>query len=173
MAGISVNKLTNANVYINGSSFLGKCEEINLPTVMSKMSEHKAVGMVGSFELFSGIDKLEARFKWNSFYSDVLKLAANPVNAVNLQVRSSLDVWGAGGRQEQQPVVIHMTGTFKGLPLGNFKQHENVEAETPFNVTYVKMVINGETIMELDVLANIFIVDGVDIMAQYRANIGG
>jgi hypothetical protein len=33
MSKISVNKLYNANVYLNGTSFLGRAEEVTLPKV--------------------------------------------------------------------------------------------------------------------------------------------
>ena len=57
--------------------------------------------------------------------------------------------------------------------MGNFKQHDNVELTSMLTVTYVKQVINGEDVIEIDVLANIFKVNGVDVLAQYRNNIGG
>jgi hypothetical protein len=41
---ISVNKLTNANIYIDGNSLLGKASEIDLPKITAKMAEHKALG---------------------------------------------------------------------------------------------------------------------------------
>ncbi|WP_375165379.1 phage major tail tube protein, partial [Paenibacillus taichungensis] len=46
MAGIQVNTLNNANIYIDGNSLLGQAEEFKLPVVKFKMAEHKAVGMV-------------------------------------------------------------------------------------------------------------------------------
>lgn len=170
---IQVNRLTNANVYLDGKSLLGRAEEVSAPVVKTKMSEHKALGMVGSMEFFAGIEKMESKIKWNSFYADVMKKMGDPTTARQLQIRSSLEVYGAQGRVEQQPVVLFMTVMSKDFPLGNFKQHDNVELETSLNVTYAKLEINGEAIYEVDILANIYRVDGVDILATYRNNIGG
>lgn len=172
MSNINVNRLTNANIYVDGRSYLGRAEEVNLPDLKHKLSEHKALGMIGVVELWSGIEKLEASIKWNSFYADAMKKFANPFRALNLQVRSSLEVYTSQGRTAQQPVVVFLTGQPKNFPGGNFKQHDNVEAQSEMTITYMKTVINGETIMEFDVLANIFKVGGVDIMEQYRANLG-
>ena len=61
MSKIKINKLTNANVYMNGVNLLGRAEEVQLPQIKHKMAEHKALGMVGSAEFFSGIDKLMVR----------------------------------------------------------------------------------------------------------------
>jgi P2 family phage contractile tail tube protein len=169
----SVNRMTNCNVYVDGLNQMGKAEEVNLPDIKHKMAEHKALGMVGTVEFFAGIEKLEAKIKWNAFYADVCRKAANPFTAVQLQVRGNLETYTASGRTQQVPVVTYLTVQFKNYPLGNFKQHDNVELESNLNVLYVKQEIDGEEVMEFDVLANIFKVDGEDLLATYRANVGG
>ena len=172
MSGISINQIVNANVYIDGNSFLGKAEEIKVPEVVVSMVEHKALGMVGKVELPSGLDKMESTIKWNSLYPEVLLLAADPFTAVAIMARASLETYTGSGRIEQVPLVAFMTGTFKKFPLGTYKQHENVEAETGMSVTYIRLNVAGIDIVEVDVLANIYKVGGVDLLAQYRANIG-
>ena len=62
---------------------------------------------------------------------------------------------------------------FKASPLGEFKQHEGVNLTTKFSCTYIKQVINGQDILELDVLANIYKAGGRDLLSNYRVNIGG
>lgn len=172
MAKAEVNRLTNANVYVNGNSFLGKAEEVMAPTVKHKLSEHKALGLVGSFELWAGIDKMEMKIKWNSFYKDVWKVIADPTKAISIQIRGSLETYTSQGRTAEVPIVIYCTAFAKDLPFGNFKQHDNVELETNFTVTAVKQEIDGEVVSEIDVLANIYKVNGVDILQAYRANTG-
>ena len=76
------------------------------------------------------------------------------------------------GTLAEVPAVAYLSGTFKEFPLGNLKPQENAEYETTMSVNYAKLVVNGDEIFEIDVLANIYKVDGVDILAVYRANIG-
>lgn len=173
MAQIEVKRITNANVYVDGNSLLGKVDEVKLPEVKVTMAEHKALGMQGKLDLPSGIDKLEATFKWNSLYSDILVKVANPYKAVEVQLRGSLETYGNGGRTAQVPVVAYLTGTFSKFPLGGFKQHDNVEAETTMSVTYCKLEIDGTEILEFDALANIYKAGGEDLLATYKQNIGG
>lgn len=173
MGQTSIKQITNANVYLDGNSFLGKIEEIKMPDVVVTMTEHKALGLVGKVELPSGLDKMESTQKWNSLYPEVLKKAANPFTAVQLQCRSSLETYTGAGRTEQVPVVVYITGTFKRFPAGNYKQHDNVEAETSMSVTYLRINVGGKDVIEVDVLANIYKVDGVDLLEAYKANIGG
>jgi P2 family phage contractile tail tube protein len=170
---ISVNRLTNANVYVDGQSQLGKAEEVNLPDVTFMLSEHKALGMIGKFELFSGIDKMEVTIKWNAFYADVLKKFANPRQAMKLQVRSSLETHDSSGLVQEVPCVAYLTVQAKNFPAGNYKQHDNVEATSKLTCTAYKLEINGEEVVDYDAMANIYSVNGVDLFATYRANIGG
>jgi hypothetical protein len=172
MSNIQVNRVTNANVYVDGRSYLGRVEEMTLPTVKQIMAEHKALGMNGKFELPAGVDKLEARLKWNSFYPEAMTKFANPNVSIQLQIRSSLKTWGSSGVLAEVPVVVHLTCQSKDFPTGAFKQHDNVELESMLACTYCKLVVNGQEIMEIDVLANIHKVNGADILAAYRANLG-
>jgi P2 family phage contractile tail tube protein len=151
---VQINRLTNANIYMDGGSFLGRAEEVTLPDVQVKMSEHKALGMVGLAELPSGIDKMEATIKWNSLYPEALGKAYNPFVTVQMQVRASLEQYGSQGRTAQLPVVVYLTGQFKNLPLGAYKQHENVEIESMLNVLYCKMEIDGDPVLEPETICS-------------------
>lgn len=174
MANVLIHRITNANVYMDGANLLGRAEEIDLPPVKVKLAEHKALGMIGTIRAFAGIEALEGKIKWASLYADVLKKAANPFRPVQLQVRGSLEEWNSqAGRNSEKPVVAVIQALFKTFPMGNYKQHENVEVETEFDAWMVKLTAGGQDILEIDVAANIYKVGGADVLATYRANIGG
>lgn len=169
---IEIGRLTNANVYMDGGSLLGRVETINCPTIAFKQAEHKALGLMGTTEYFSGIDKMEGSIKWTSYYGEVLKKLSNPFQAIRLQVRGNLETYEGGSRTGQSRAVVFLTITPKNFPLGNFVQHDNVELDTNYGCTYVRLEIDGQTITEVDVEANILKVDGVDLLADYRQNLG-
>lgn len=173
MAGIQLNTLTNANLYIDGNSLLGQAEEFKLPTVKFKQTEHKAVGMVGTIKLPSGIDALEGEVKWNSFYAGVWGKLLNPYAPVQLQARGNLETYNSQGRVLQVPYVVFLTASFVEVPLGDFKQNDKAEFSSKYGATYVKQQVGGINVLEIDVMANIYMVNGVDQLALYRANIGG
>ena len=174
MAGkIEINRVVNANIYINGNNLLGRAEEVKLPDVEAIMAEHKALGMVGQIELPSGFSKLEGEIKWNAYYKEAMLTTANPFASVQLMCRSNLERYGSQGRIEEVPLVTILTIMFKKNPAGTFKQHENAEFASAFGATYIKQMVAGEEILELDYLANIYRVGGVDQLNQYRSNIGG
>ena len=172
MKKISFNQITNAGVYIDGNSFIGRAEEIELPNIKVKTNEHKPLGLIGSIELPAGLEKMEAKIKWNSLYKDVLVKSANPFKAVSIQCRGSLEEYDSSGRASEKPAIAYLTGIFKETPGGNFKQHEPVKGDSSMSISYYKLTIDNEDIYEIDVTANIFKVNGEDILANYRSNIG-
>ncbi|MEN3809820.1 phage major tail tube protein [Chromobacterium piscinae] len=115
----------------------------------------------------------KGEIKWNSLYKDVAKIIANPFQAVQLQARSSIETYGSQGRLQQVSLVTFLTVMFKKNPLGTFKQHDNAEFASSFTATYIKQVVDGEEMLELDYMANIFRVGGEDMLSIYRSNIGG
>lgn len=172
MAGFAAHRITNANVYLDGRDFFGKAEEVELGTVKAIMSDHQGLGMVGLIELPDGIDKLEGKITWNSFYKEASIKLASPFKTIQLQVRSNVQVFNNGGLVDELPLVTTMTIMPKEYGLGTFKPREPVKPETPFSAIYVRQVLNGEEVLLLDYLANIFKVNGEDQLAKYRRNIG-
>ncbi|KAF0205495.1 MAG: phage tail core [Gallionellaceae bacterium] len=168
---IEINRITNANVYLDGASLLGKAEEIKLPDITAKMVEHKALGLAGTIELPSGFDKMEGEVKWSSYYADVMAKAANPFKFVSIQVRCNVETYSTQGRTEEKPLVTFLTVAFKKNPGGTFKQHDNAEFPTSFSVYYIKQVLDGQDILEFDAMSNIYKVNGEDMLANYRANV--
>jgi len=169
---LQINRVINANVYADDLSLLGTAEEVEAPKLMQVMAEHKALGMVGKTEFPSGFDKMEMRIKWNAIYANVMAKFNNPYKAIRLQVRASLESWEGGDRVAQVPVVIYATVQSKGMPMGSFKPNDNVEIESNLSCTHVKMEIDGIEIVEFDASANIFKINGVDQLVDYRNNIG-
>ena len=89
-----------------------------------------------------------------------------------IQVRASLETYNGTGRTEEVPAVAFLTGTFKEFPMGNIKPQDNAEYETQMSVTYAKLVVNRQDIFEIDVLQNIYKVGGIDMLANFKRNIG-
>lgn len=70
------------------------------------------------------------------------------------------------------PLVTTMTITGKEYQLGTHKPRDPTKYERPFSATYVRQMINGDEVVLLDYLANIFRVGGEDQLARYNRNLG-
>ncbi len=173
MSKIQVNKIVNANVYLDGSNLLGRAQEVQLPTIKAKMADHEALGLVGVPEFPAGLEKMEGKIKWASLYPEVLGKAATPFTHYSLQVRGNLETYDSTGRVSEVPVVGLLTAGFKSVPMGTYKARDNAEFETDISVYYCKLTVDGNDVLEIDVLANIWRANGEDLLTTYRSNIGG
>jgi P2 family phage contractile tail tube protein len=171
MALINVNRVTNANIYLDGASLLGRAEEVGLAWPKAKMVDHKGLGMFGTAEFPAGIDKLEAKVKWSSIYSEVLQ-SLSIFASHQFQIRASIEQYTPQGRTAELPFVGLMTAQFKDCGPLTFKQHEQVDFPSTLTVYHCEYYVAGVQYLLYDVLANMYVISGVDQLAQFRANIG-
>lgn len=169
---LTIRKIRDANVYVNGTTTHGQSSEITLPNIQPAKAEYKALGMVGVVKLYQGFDAMECTIKWSVPGNDVAIALANPKKAVDLMVRSQMDVYENGSITGEKPVIYYLRGTCGNINGGTLKSKEDNERESKFDLTYYKEVIDGQEIIELDVVNNIFMVGGEDLLATYRENLG-
>lgn len=168
-----VSKIYHANLYIDGTnSMLGRLSEIKLPDRVANTEEHKALGMVGTLELPTGLAAMVMTFKWNGFYADVKKFSGNPFKGRRFQLRANHETFGEGGRIAEVPLVVTVGGTFKKAGASTFKPMEAGETDDEVAVSYIKAELDGDELYEIDVLNNIWRVGGEDVLETMRQNLG-
>lgn len=171
---IGINSVTNANVYVDGANLLGRVEELKLPTPKFKTQDHKGLGMMGDIAIpAGGLEKMEADYTFASVYREVVGKVANPLRSALVQVRASLESYTGQGRSGEVGIVITLGGPFTENDLGTVKQHEAVKPKAKQQIYYMKQVIDGETVLEIDVMNNIYVTAGEDVFARFRRLIGG
>lgn len=168
---VQINQIYNASVYVDGNSLLGKAKEIKLPDIEHEFIEHKSLGLHGTLKLPAGMNALEGEITWASFYPEVRAKVYNPFETMQLQIRSNLQSFSSNGLNEQKALVTFMNVAFSKLTGGSFKNNENPEFADTFQIYSIKQIIEGKEILFIDVMANIYRVDGVDVLAKFRANI--
>jgi P2 family phage contractile tail tube protein len=171
---MQINKVLNANVYLDGTnSQIGRASEITLPDVAAKIIEHTGLGMIGTLEIPTGLEKLELKIKWSGFYADLVKLKMNPFAAHKFQVRANVETYGPGGRVSETPLKVFLTASWKKAPMGGLKPMEASEQEDELSCTYMKVTLGTEDLVEIDVLQNVWKAGGVDVLANFRQNVAG
>jgi P2 family phage contractile tail tube protein len=70
-------------------------------------------------------------------------------------------------------VVAYLTVLFKdALPALNIKSGDNPDQESEFSCTYMRLEVDGNSVIELDPFNNIYFVADIDQNIQYRNNLG-
>jgi P2 family phage contractile tail tube protein len=170
---VVVQKLYNGNVYIDGFSLFGAFEEVTLPEIKTVNQEHKALGMIGKLEFPSGFDMMTVKVKWNGPYDLGLITSSAVYTGQNLIFMASRESWdAAAGRYLEQPVRAYLNVRPKGIGGMNSKPMTDVDLETEWACTSYFLEIDGNPIVNIDINNSIYEVEGVDQLAQYRANLG-
>ena len=168
----AINAIYNANVYLDGVNLLGRAAEFKMPEIEISQDEHKGLGMVGTIKLPSGVEALEGEITWNSVYPEVAAKAFNPFKAAQLMVRGNLQTFNAQGLAQEVPVVITVAALFSKNALGTFKPKEKSEHRTTFQAHEVRAVADGREMLYYNAFTNTYRVNGTDVLAQYRRNVG-
>ena len=66
-------------------------------------------------------------------------------------------------------VEVTVRGRHEEIDMGESKPGEGGEFKTKSSLVYYRLDWNGRTIIEIDVLNMVFMVDGVDRLAEMRA----
>ncbi|MGP8440518.1 phage major tail tube protein [Paraburkholderia fungorum] len=69
--------------------------------------------------------------------------------------------------------MVFLTASFYEVPMGDFKQSDKAEFQSKYHANYIKQRVNNQDVLEVDTMANIYKVSGVDQLDLYRQNIGG
>ncbi len=166
-------KITNANIYDqDGRSFYGQAEEVTFPDLKAKQIEHKGLGMLGVVDIPVGIDKMSVKVKWGSINSDVIKQSADFYTSRLWMIRANMAVMRNGSKVADQPVIGFLNLLPKNAPAIGIKNQDDTDMETEFSVNAYRLEMNGEAIFDINLYAHKYIVNGVDLTAQQRANLG-
>lgn len=164
------NALKNFNVYNDSRSYMGVIEEIKLPKLSRKMEEFRGGGMDGPVEIDLGQEKLELEQICGGFVADVYR-------QYGISKASGVMLRFAGAYQRDdtaavQAVEIVVRGRHKEIDPGDGKNGDKGKTSIKSTLTYYKLIVDGEDVIEIDLLGMVFRVGGEDMLEEQRKAIG-
>ena len=173
MSQLVVNTLWNCNVYLNGVELLGRAAEVKIPQPKRMRADYHGLGMVSRIKIPTGWDVMESTIKWSSFDPDTIGQVALSSQTCSVSCLGDLQTISASGEIFETPVIYN----FNGIPFDvgdiDFKSQELVEFTSSFDVYHIDLSVGGVQIYLFDAFSNQYVVNGVDQLSSYRANIGG
>lgn len=158
------------NLFGDGNSFIDTCLELKLPKIAMKTEEYQGAGMLGPVALLKAIEKLEFEHSYNGPIAEIVAtFGAEKHDTALLRFMGSYAEEGSG---TDQAVEIVVRGRHNELDFGDAKAADKGSWKVKTDCTYYKLTIDGKEWLEIDVVNKIFIVMGVDRLAQHRKNIG-
>lgn len=165
-------KLKNMNLFNEGESYLGRVEEITLPKITRKFEAYRGAGLNGAVKIDMGLedDALSSEITFGGMEAQLYKQwGVTQIDGVMLRFNGA---YQRDDTAEVTAVEVVLRGRFSEIDGGNNKAGDNTQVKTPFNATYYKLIWDGETLIEIDLLNLVEKVDGVDRLAEQRAALG-
>lgn len=165
-------KLKHLNLFNDGNSYLGVAKSLTLPTLGRKFEAYRGGGMEGSVKVDLGHSDDGIQLEWTLGGWDLIALrqfAAVRVDAVQLRFAASVQRDDTG---EVSAVEIVMRGRHEEVDFGDAEPGEDTEHKITSALTYYKLTVDGEEIIEIDLLNFIYVVDGKDMLEAHRKALG-
>lgn len=166
--------IKDANIYVEGNEFLGKAD-ITLPQISQKTIEYASLGVAGSVELpLAGhVQVMEGTITFHVIDLETGKTTFHPQKTFMLDCRASYQKYNLkSGAIEEKPLKVTMKVFWKLDQLGTFRPGETGTMEVGFSAVYLKYVDDGNDVLEVDPINYIYSVNGEDLLAETRANLG-
>lgn len=161
--------LVNFNLSVDGKGYAGIVQSATTPKLVLKVEEYRAGGMDAPIDIDQGMEKLDVSFDLNGWQKDTLVFfgLANG-SAFNGVLRGAFrDTGGI-----VKALVITVRGLLKSVDPGDWAAGDKGMTKFDVNCRYYKAEVDGQVLYEIDPIAGIRIINGVDQLVAVRAALG-
>lgn len=165
-------KLKNMNLFNDANSYLGVVKSVTLPVLARKMESYRGGGMNGPVKADLGFSDDGLQVEWKTGGLDLIVLRQfGAISAAGVMLR-----WAGSYQQddtgEYSDVEVVVRGRHETIDKGEATPGEDTEHTITTTCSYYKLNVNGETLVEIDLLNFIEIIDGVDMLSEQRRALG-
>ena len=158
------------NLYRKGTKLVGLTGEVELPAVTMVTDTLEGAGTGGNMDIpvIGLTENMDIQIPFMSLTKDLFSLA-NPGEAEDLTLRGAIQ--GTDPATEKisyTSIAISMRGTVKEITPGTVKSGGRMESSVTMTLSYYKIALDGETVLEIDKLNNVFVVNGDDVLKEVR-----
>ncbi len=164
--------IINFAVYENAIEYYGMAE-VTLPELTNLTAEVTGAGIAGNAEsvILGHIEAMSMTLNFRTITKDAIALYEQRDHTLDLRAaQQSKDT--VSGKTIVTPVKHVMTVKPKRLSPGKLAVASAADASGEFAVSYWATYIDGAKVLEVDVFNFIYIVNGVDYLAQVRTALG-
>ena len=157
------------NLIVDGRGYAGKIEEYNAPDLTISTEEFRGGGMDAAIDIDMGMEKMTTSFVLTSYDADVLALwGIKDGSTVQFTAKGSLE----SENGTRTAISHHMQGKLISLARGTWGSGAKPSLTVTVSLRYYREVHGQRTINEIDVINMVRVINGVDQLAEHRANIG-
>lgn len=162
--------LKDFNLFGDGNNWQGQIPTLTLPELARRMVEYEGGGMEGPIEVDQGAQLQEMSWTAGGMIAEIFDSYGSPTHdKAMLRFEGSYESDETG---TVVPVEIVVRGRHKTIAMGEVSKGDNNSIEVTTTLSYYKLVVDGEEIIERDVPGYVFRVRGEDRYTERRNAIG-
>lgn len=173
MASTIPSVLINAKLYgEDGNEMLG-IANAELPDFEYMTESMAGFGIAGEIDVpvLGHFASMTMTVSWNTVCDGAVNLLAPKTHSFVMY--ASVQGWDTEkGTHEPTPVKVQVRAMPKKSGIGKFEPGSKMEPESEFEISYIKMSMNGTTALEIDKLNSICVINGVDYLEKVRGHLG-
>jgi hypothetical protein len=165
--------INDARAYIDGADDLIGVKTIELPSFGSPTEDVTGIGVAGTISapVQGHFDSMETALEWQI----PTKTSSRLVGGAPISLDVYADIQGFDGAEtaythDQYHVVVR--GRVKNHEPGTVEAQKPMNSKTTIETHYIKIEYAGEVLCEVDKYGYKCVINGQDLLAQVRANIG-
>lgn len=164
--------LKNMNMFLNGAGYVGQIAEVTLPPLVRKMEGYRGGGMDGPVKVDMGLSDDGIVFEWKP--GGFLVEAYQGFGAVthDAEMIRWVGAYQDDGAGLYKTVEVTTRGRHEEITPGTAKPSEKGEETIKTTASYYKLTVDGATVIEIDIMNMVFVVNGTDRNAELRAALG-
>ncbi|MFY0545453.1 phage major tail tube protein [Brevibacillus sp. H7] len=166
-------RLNDFRAYRDGTNDLLGVVEVTLPALQALTETVSGAGIAGEFEspTLGQFQSMKVGLNWRTVTSDQVKLSRQ--QAQRLDLRGANQIYDAAtGKYSIKPIRVVVQGPPTNNELGKLAKNSTSDGSTEIEVLYLKIQIEDKTVVEIDKLNYICIIDGVDYLKETRKALG-
>ena len=162
-------KINRYNVYNSGNRLLGMGDELTLPDFEASTETVSGAGILGEIDdptpgYFTN-QEIEIPFRiLDKEATDMLDIT----KAVQLEIRGAEQTTNSEGDIEFRGVRVVVRGRSNKFTPGKMKTGNPMDTSITLSILYILIELEGEPVLELDKMNEVFKINGNDILAKVK-----
>jgi len=166
-------RITDFRVYRDGTNDLLGVVDVTLPPLQSLVETVSGAGIAGEFEspTIGQFQSMKVQLTWRTITQEQIKLSAQ--RSHRLDLRGVVQVYDAGnGTYKQVGVRVVVQGPTTNNEIGKLGKNASSDGTTEIEALYLKIQYDGKTLVEIDKMNYVCVIDGVDLLKETRKILG-
>lgn len=161
--------LRGMGVYVAGRGKAGTAQQVQLPELSALVESYRGAGMAGEIEIFQGLQPIEMSFQMSGADVDVLRMFGVVGNANNVLRFEGVEKDETG---RTRSVEVRVEGLVKTVSHEAWQQGQAAPMTATVNCRVYQMIVAGQTLHDIDLVAGRVVVNGTDLYADVRTAAG-